>query len=181
YCQVPTFGRDTIRCFTNNLSEMKQMAAHNFEDLLQCAIPVFEGLLPEPHNSAVLELLYHLCQWHGLAKLRMHTDNTLQLLDNTTQSLGNTIQKFEAVTCIVFSIHELKHEVQCQQCCQAATTPSSSTSSSALPSTNPSSTTCRAKTLNSCTYKLHALGDYTSTIRIFGMTDSYSTHSVSTL
>lgn len=38
YRQVPTFGRDTIRCFTNNVSEMKQLAARDYEDLLQvCA------------------------------------------------------------------------------------------------------------------------------------------------
>ncbi|KAF9455143.1 hypothetical protein BDZ94DRAFT_1127669, partial [Collybia nuda] len=50
YRAVPTFGRDTIRKFANNCSEMKQLAARDFEDLLQCAIPVFEDLLPEPHN-----------------------------------------------------------------------------------------------------------------------------------
>ena len=32
---VPTFGRSTIRRFANNASEMKKMAARNFEDLLQ--------------------------------------------------------------------------------------------------------------------------------------------------
>ena len=35
YRQVPTFGRDTIRKFTENVSEMKKMTAGNFEDLLQ--------------------------------------------------------------------------------------------------------------------------------------------------
>ncbi|KIK12991.1 hypothetical protein PISMIDRAFT_119820, partial [Pisolithus microcarpus 441] len=34
------------------------------------------------------------------------------------------------------------------------------------------------KTLNLCTYKLHALGDYTTTIKMFGTLDSYSTQSV---
>jgi hypothetical protein len=33
--QVPTFGRDTIRCFSANMSEMKKLAARDFEDLLQ--------------------------------------------------------------------------------------------------------------------------------------------------
>jgi hypothetical protein len=32
---VPTFGQSTIRQFGNNASEMKKMAARNFEDLLQ--------------------------------------------------------------------------------------------------------------------------------------------------
>lgn len=35
YRKVPTFGRDTIRRFARNSSEMKKMAAHDFEDLLQ--------------------------------------------------------------------------------------------------------------------------------------------------
>ncbi|KAF8219267.1 hypothetical protein L208DRAFT_1082731, partial [Tricholoma matsutake] len=35
FCQIPTYGLDTIWCFSNNVSEMKQMAARNFEDLLQ--------------------------------------------------------------------------------------------------------------------------------------------------
>ena len=35
YRQVPTFGRDTIRRFRRNASELKQMAARDFEDLLQ--------------------------------------------------------------------------------------------------------------------------------------------------
>lgn len=32
---VPTFGRGTIRRFSNNVSEMKKLAARDFEDLLQ--------------------------------------------------------------------------------------------------------------------------------------------------
>ena len=35
YRQIPTFGRDTIRRFATNSSEMKKMAARDFEDLLQ--------------------------------------------------------------------------------------------------------------------------------------------------
>ncbi len=35
YRQVPTFGRDTIRKFSSNVSEMRKLAARDFEDLLQ--------------------------------------------------------------------------------------------------------------------------------------------------
>jgi hypothetical protein len=35
YRQIPTFGRDTIRKFSNNASGMKKLAARDFEDLLQ--------------------------------------------------------------------------------------------------------------------------------------------------
>jgi hypothetical protein len=33
--EVPSFGGDTIRRFSANCSEMKKMAAHDFENLLQ--------------------------------------------------------------------------------------------------------------------------------------------------
>ena len=32
---VPTFGRSTIRTFTQNASDTKKLAARNYEDLLQ--------------------------------------------------------------------------------------------------------------------------------------------------
>lgn len=35
YRQIPTFGHDTIRKFSNNASGMKKLAARDFEDLLQ--------------------------------------------------------------------------------------------------------------------------------------------------
>ena len=33
--QVPTFGLSTIRSFRDNISEMKKLAARDYEDLLQ--------------------------------------------------------------------------------------------------------------------------------------------------
>jgi len=38
--QVPTFGRDTIQCFHKNVSEMKRLAARDFEDVLQVSVSV---------------------------------------------------------------------------------------------------------------------------------------------
>jgi hypothetical protein len=35
YRLMPTFGRDTIRRFHNNASEMKKLAGRDYEDLLQ--------------------------------------------------------------------------------------------------------------------------------------------------
>lgn len=35
YCQVPTFGRSTIRRFSDNVIGLKKLAARNYEDLLQ--------------------------------------------------------------------------------------------------------------------------------------------------
>ena len=35
YHQIPTFGHGTIRRFPSNVSEMKKLAARDFEDILQ--------------------------------------------------------------------------------------------------------------------------------------------------
>ncbi|KAF7970329.1 hypothetical protein HWV62_24352 [Athelia sp. TMB] len=108
---MPTFGNSTIRRFTTNVSEMKKLAAHNYEDLLQCAIPAFEGLLPEPHNKIILTLLFRLAEWHALAKLRMHTDATMQLLDSATTILGQEMRQFSRITCAAYFTKELPAEV----------------------------------------------------------------------
>jgi hypothetical protein len=68
----------------------------------QCAIPVFDGLLPEPHNSEVLQLLFVAAHWHGLAKLRLHNDFTLDILDSVTRSLGQLLRNFNDKTCAAF-------------------------------------------------------------------------------
>jgi hypothetical protein len=36
--QVPSYGNGVIRKFTNNTSEMKKLAARDFEDILQVSI-----------------------------------------------------------------------------------------------------------------------------------------------
>jgi hypothetical protein len=40
--ETPLFGYDTIRKFANNVSEMKKMAARDYEDILQVCIPLFD-------------------------------------------------------------------------------------------------------------------------------------------
>jgi hypothetical protein len=41
--QMPTFGADTIRRFSNNVSELKKFAARDFEDLLQVSSACYEA------------------------------------------------------------------------------------------------------------------------------------------
>ncbi|KDQ05729.1 hypothetical protein BOTBODRAFT_122314 [Botryobasidium botryosum FD-172 SS1] len=79
--QILPFARDTIRKFVHNVSDAKRSAARDYEDVLQCIIPVFYGLLPEPHNLEICKLLHAALEFHTLAKLHLHTDNTLADLD----------------------------------------------------------------------------------------------------
>ena len=51
-----------------------------------------------------------MAHWHGLAKLRMHTDVTLDLLSQATISFGTKIGTFQEKTCAAFSTHELERE-----------------------------------------------------------------------
>ena len=44
----------------------------------------FSGLLLEPHNTLILNMLFELTTWHAYTKLRIHTTDTLALFDATT-------------------------------------------------------------------------------------------------
>ncbi|KAF9783930.1 hypothetical protein BJ322DRAFT_1109780 [Thelephora terrestris] len=160
--QVPTFGLDTIRKFSNNVSAMKKLAARDFEDILQCIIPVIGGLLPRKHEKVILDLVFTLSTWHAYAKLRLHTDHTLTSFDVLTKPLGSALRHFGAKFSDNFDTKELPKEAEARKR-QAATGKSKRKASSGT------------RRFNLSTYKLHALGDYANTIRQRGTTDSYST------
>ncbi|KZV59901.1 hypothetical protein PENSPDRAFT_694744 [Peniophora sp. CONT] len=71
YREIPTFGRLTLRRFSNNVSAMKKMAAHNWEDMLQCVLPVFEGLFPAQHDAVIQDLVFtlHVCPQYDTQEL----------------------------------------------------------------------------------------------------------------
>lgn len=71
---------------------------------------MFEGLFPEPYNEAIMDLLFLCAHWHGLAKLRMHTDQTLELLDQVTISLSTQFRYFVNTVCPNFKTRELPRE-----------------------------------------------------------------------
>jgi hypothetical protein len=104
------FGVDTIRRFATNASDMKKLGAPDFEDLLQCAIPAFDGLFPPDHNERVLKLLFRMAEWHAFAKLRMHTDTTLEHLRRLTSEIGRLMREFKNTTCAEYVTFELPRE-----------------------------------------------------------------------
>ena len=186
---VNTFG-DAIRRFEGNVSDMKRLAGHDLEDILQasrsvqlqspililqsqCIIPCIEGLFPEPHNTSVIDLLFIFSTWHALAKLHIQTDTSLRLLDTATTALGNALRYFTRVTCPYFDTLETTAEYakrQHQQAAHAVQSASNATS----PSTNRQHRTFSLKTI-----KLHFLGDYVSCIKMFGTVDNYNSALVS--
>ncbi|KIK36743.1 hypothetical protein CY34DRAFT_93881 [Suillus luteus UH-Slu-Lm8-n1] len=165
--QVPTYHSGVICRFANNTSEMKKLAARDFEDILQCAMPIFEGLFPTVHDAAVQSLLYRFAEWHALAKLRLHSESTLAFLEETFKKLSQKLRKFRTDICDAFDTRELPKEKAARQKKFAQ-----------HPETHkvpPESTGPRAKKFNMNTYKFHAMGDYVGTIRFFGTTDSFTT------
>lgn len=161
----------------------------------QCAIPVFEGLLPSPHNEQVITLLFRLAEWHALAKLRMHTDTTLSRMEVVTTIIGQQLRKFCSVTCSSFSTRELPKEAAARarrkqhrdatakvsnvSASDAAGTSIPIPEASAAKPTRDPPPKPKKKKLDLSTYKVHSLGDYPQTIRTYGTTDSYSTQTVS--
>ncbi|KAJ7060769.1 hypothetical protein C8F01DRAFT_1290667 [Mycena amicta] len=199
--QIDTFGRSTIRKFRNNVSELKQHAGRDYEDILQCILPVLEGLFPQ-HQKLVDQLCFELALWEGYAKLRLHTTETIELFRTATTALCSTIRRFARETKDIKTYELPKEQRRRQKKNKAASAPAQDAPS--LPSeptmanpTPPSSTTApgvdnppptaqpkkksRAagskleKPFNLITYKLHSLPDYPDSIVRIGTTDSTST------
>ena len=153
---------------------------------MQCSIPVLKNLLPDPHNTLILDLLFTLCTWHASAKLRLHTSTTLRYLKEATCSLGFLIRKF-AKACSAFDTHELPKEVNARTRRKAASSAKGrgsrklkekKTVKSGKGKVKQDSTPRHRKLFNLSTYKLSALGEYSWAILQYGTTESYSTQTV---
>jgi len=178
---------------------MKQLAGRDFEDLLQvrnvsvptehpliwmhqCAIPVFEGLLPEEHNKIILDLLFELGTWHMLASLRLHTESTLRALEDSTTRLGQMLRRFQSITCNAYETYELPSEEAARGRRTAATRAKMHHDGPSKDAENLAKKAKKRrlqKLFNLSTYKVHALGDYARAIRFFGTTDGFTTRVVS--
>jgi hypothetical protein len=70
----------------------------------------------------VVRLLFVMAHWHGLAKLRMHTDTTLDMMDAVTSDLGTKLRAFQQKTCAIFKTKELRREANARNRKQAKNT-----------------------------------------------------------
>ncbi|KAH6890808.1 hypothetical protein BKA70DRAFT_1441711 [Coprinopsis sp. MPI-PUGE-AT-0042] len=172
YRDISSFGRDTICRFSTNASDMKRKAARDYEDLLQCSLPVFEALLPSPHNEIVGDLLYALCEWHALAKLRMHHDLTLERLESATVELGSHFRRFQVETCAKVKTFELPSEAEARTRRAASRDAQQEGNKNVQQDSEASSR--RPKAFSLSTPKYHALGHYAQQIRHFGTVDSFT-------
>ncbi|KAI0039303.1 hypothetical protein FA95DRAFT_1451096, partial [Auriscalpium vulgare] len=165
-----------IRSFADNVSDMKKIAARDFEDILQCAIPCFEGLLPAPHDLSTSELLYTLASWHALAKMRMHTDPSLAILQDATSALGVRLRYFAYITCAAFETKETEREYAARVRAESQRAPSTIAGPSSLSAPpRPATNGRRPRTFNLRTIKTHFLGDYVPFIRYSGTSDGVTT------
>ncbi|KAH9012682.1 hypothetical protein EDB84DRAFT_1278570, partial [Lactarius hengduanensis] len=171
---VPTFGRDTIRRLPGNVSELSKLAARDYEDILQCSVPAFDGLFREEEdNKSIRELLFLLATWHAYAKLRLHTDTTLQMFETVGKALCHALRHFATVTSPQYMTKELAREANARitRGRAQATTRNTRAKQSASKTTKVK----KAKRFNMTTYKIHCIPDYPDAIRRYGTTDSYST------
>jgi hypothetical protein len=155
-----------------------------------------------------MELIFVMAHWHALAKLRMHNDLTLNIMEAVTVSLGKKLRKFSQITCSAFATKELPREynARIRRCTKkAAITAHKTARTSSSNNLNTASSKAavhhstpveinksnshgavesparagrQSKALNLSTYKGHSLGDYVYAIRTYGTTDSYSTEPV---
>lgn len=151
-----------------------------------------------------MDVLFSLAHWHALAKLRQHTDLSLDILEKATVQLGKVLRDFQQNTCSAFNTQELKREmsarvrkaaskssskkpaphsnttVNIHSASTIADAPASSNSSNTekVISNSHKTSSRLSKTLNLNTYKDHSLGDYVESIRQNGTVDSYSTEMV---
>jgi hypothetical protein len=128
-------------------------------------------LFPSGHDTAIQTLLYRFAEWHALAKLRLHSESTIAFLEETFHKLSQKLRKFRQDTCEAFVTTELPKERAARQRRLAQHPEGNATSAE--------SNGARKKKFNMNTYKFHAMGDYVSTIKLFGSIDSFTTQMVS--
>lgn len=148
-----------------------------------------------------MRLLFQCAHWHGLAKLRMHTDVTLEIMDRLTSELGKTFRDFKKKLCSAYQTQELPREENHRKNQSAKKAKAASANEVVdeavsgnlpsvqkgrfgrpapdIPADGKAQPPPRQKDFSLKTYKHHSLGDYVDTIRKYGTTDSYNTELVS--
>jgi hypothetical protein len=146
----------------------------------KCAIPVFEGLLPKKHDRIVRKLLFELCTWHGLAKLRLHTETTVTDLEHSTTRLGKVLREFKKEVCSAYATTELPSEeaARIRRKASAAKKLGVQVVQPAASAAPKASKSRKHRAFSLSTYKLLALGHYAAAIRLYGTSDNLNSQTV---
>jgi hypothetical protein len=151
-------------------------------------MPVFEGLLPSLCEAPAQRLIFLFAEWHGLAKLRLHTSATLKIMKSLTSKLGAALRDFVELTKVLdvretpkeYARRRKQYDSKKTSNLGKKTNPKARKSKTSKPQeeddTGDGRRTCA---LNLCTYKMHSMGDYVRSIEEYGTTDSCSTQIVS--
>ncbi len=182
------FGRTAIRRFVDNASEMHQIGARDFEDLVQvitdsilyfiiaysfvqCAIPCFEGRFPESDNKHVMRLCYTMSYCHSLAKIIMYMEGSVQLLDSAHTAMATHLRHFEQVVCPRYATKEIQ-KVYAKRVHAQSKIGTESSSSKPIAATTGER---RTRVFSLAMVKTHLLDYYPRYIRIYGTLDFVST------
>ena len=124
-----------------------------------------------------MTLLYRTAEWH--AKLRLHTESTLQHLEQLTTELGQLNRKFRDTMQSAFLTFELPKEQRPERGARILARQGESNGKEKAMAGDASGK--NSKHLNFSTYKWHALSDYVRAIHLFSPMDGFSTQVVSNL
>lgn len=129
-------------------------------------LPVFEGLMLVHDDQTVAKMLFKLANWHALAKLRLHTELTVDIFRMATGHMTASMRHFAATMCEEWETHKLPKEVDARVHREEK---------------QHKETNCKRKVtyfnvLN--TYKFHSLPDYPDSIEATGTLDNGNTQVV---
>jgi hypothetical protein len=132
--------------------------------------------------------LFELATWHGLAKLRLHTETTVQDLENLTARLGDILRDFQKRVSAEYVTYDLPTEEAARsrrQTRKAMVAPSTHAYADSgdeegeqMQKKEKKKQTRKTRKFNLDSYKLHSLGGYAKAIRQFGTTDNYNSQTV---
>lgn len=137
----------------------------------QCILPCLEGLIPGTLGDTINDLVWNMAVWHALAKLRLHRETTIQILEAATSSMGAALRAFKRA-CASVDTRELPGEVAARGRRTAAKAAVNGTVAAPVLGKN-------HKAFNDKTFKMHGLGYVPQDVREVGPTDVYSTQAVS--
>ena len=132
------------------------------------------------------KLLFELAAWHGLAKLRLHTETIVRDLETSTTRLGDLLHVFQIEMCPQYQMFDLLAEEAARARRKAAAMKKNNMASSASAKADmrhkgKGSGSRQPQKFNLNTYKIHSLGGYAKVIWLYGSPDNYNSQVVSTI